>query len=175
MQIHELPIGNIEDANKLPFDTGTNNYAVSFSDLATAVATKVYSALTTTAKNLIGAINELKAADATLSASIASINSGLAWKSAGTATGTSTISVPETATEISVAVQYNSTATFFNFHLTSGILATSQRTFTTGYYLSASAFAFVQIIASRTAVQLGTVNITGVNHTSTSNIIVYYR
>lgn len=175
MQIHELPTGNIEDANKLPFDTGTNTYAVSFSNLATAVVSKVFSALTTTAKTILGAINELKAADDTLTASISNINSALAWKSAGTATGTSTISVPETATEISVAVQYNSTATFFNFHLTSGILATSQRTFTTGYYLSASAFAFVQIIASRTAVQLGTVNITGVNHTSTSNIIVYYR
>lgn len=62
MQIHELPTGNIEDANKLPFDTGTNTYATSFTALATAVVNKTFSALTTTAKTVLGAINELKTA-----------------------------------------------------------------------------------------------------------------
>lgn len=59
MQIHELPTGNIEDGNKLPFDTGTNTYATSFTALANAVVNKTFSALTTTAKTLPGAINEL--------------------------------------------------------------------------------------------------------------------
>ena len=62
MQIHELPTGNIEDGNKLPFDTGTNTYATSFTALATAVVNKTFSALTTTAKTVLGAINELKTA-----------------------------------------------------------------------------------------------------------------
>lgn len=59
MQIHELPTGNIEDGNKLPFDTGTNTYATSFTALATAVVNKTFSALTTTAKTVLEAINEL--------------------------------------------------------------------------------------------------------------------
>lgn len=59
MQIHELPIGNIEDANKLPFDTGSNTYSVSFSSLATAVADKTFSGLNTANKTILTAINEL--------------------------------------------------------------------------------------------------------------------
>lgn len=60
MQIHELPTGNIEDANKLPFDTGTNSYSATFANIANAVVNRTYSALTTTAKTIITAINELK-------------------------------------------------------------------------------------------------------------------
>lgn len=59
MQIHELPIGNIEDANRLPFDTGSNSYATTFSALATAVASKTFSGLTTANKTILTAINEL--------------------------------------------------------------------------------------------------------------------
>lgn len=65
MQIHELPVGSIADANKLPFDTGSNTYSVSFSSLATAVADKTFSGLNTANKTILTAINELNSTKTT--------------------------------------------------------------------------------------------------------------
>lgn len=61
MWIHELPIGQIGDTDRFAFDSGTNTYSFPFASLVTAIIERTYNALTTTAKTLIGAINELKA------------------------------------------------------------------------------------------------------------------
>ena len=141
------------------------SFSALLSTIQEKLGTLTFPSLTTSTKTLPGAINEL--------------NSGLAdvksWTLRGSATGTTSVAIPSTAKDVLVNVQYNDTSTFFSFYLAPDVLASSGRTFTTGYYLSASAFAFVQIVASKTSVQLGTVSITGVTHTSTSHIYVYYR
>lgn len=82
MQIHELPTGNIEDDNKLPFDTGANTYSVSFANLVTYIRDKLtsltFSALNTSNKTLTGAINELNN-NLSISSSNLSLSSG--WTS----------------------------------------------------------------------------------------------
>lgn len=72
MQIHELPTTDISNTDKIAFDTGTNTFAGQFINIANSVLAKLpsitFSTLTTTAKNVIDAINELKSAVDTLGA-----------------------------------------------------------------------------------------------------------
>lgn len=60
MQIHELPTSGVSDTDKFAFDTGTNTYAVTWLNIVNSIIGRTYSALTTTAKTITGAINELK-------------------------------------------------------------------------------------------------------------------
>ena len=77
MQIHELPNGNINDSNQLPFDTGTNSYSTTFGAIAEYITTKTFSGFTTTVKNIIGAVNELKTAIDTINLKMsATVTSG---------------------------------------------------------------------------------------------------
>lgn len=63
MQIHELPSTDINDTDKLAFDTGENTYSGQFVNIANRTLAKLtsytFSGLTTTVKTVIGAINEL--------------------------------------------------------------------------------------------------------------------
>lgn len=60
MWIHELPTGAVGDSDKFAFDTGNNTYSITFESIVTGIIERAYNTLTTTAKTLIGAINELK-------------------------------------------------------------------------------------------------------------------
>lgn len=63
MQIHELPSTDISNTDKIAFDTGENTYSGQFVNIANKVLEKLpnitFSGLTTTATNVIDAINEL--------------------------------------------------------------------------------------------------------------------
>ena len=60
MQIHELPTSGVSDTDKFAFDTGTNTYSITWLNIVNTIIGRTYSALTTTAKTIIAAINELK-------------------------------------------------------------------------------------------------------------------
>lgn len=60
MQIHELPTSGVNDTDKFAFDTGANTYSITWLDIVNTIIGRTYSALTTAAKTIIAAINELK-------------------------------------------------------------------------------------------------------------------
>lgn len=166
MQIHELPTGNIEDGNKLPFDTGTNTYATSFTALATAVVNKTFSALTTTAKTVLEAINEL--------------NNNITWKTSASLEKTGANNAVSlsgiTYSELMIVVKINNTTNIETFYVNKEILVFGGCWIRQGGYGATIATGgIVTIYVSTGAASITNVVLGTTDYGSTSVIKVYYR
>ena len=101
------------------------------------------------------------------------------WNYFGTYQGTTARDLPTDANEYLVILYYGTSGgmqqMMFPFVLPNESHATG--TPTQGYYLSPTTYAFAQIFynAANHTVQLGTMNISGTNYSSTSYLMIYYR
>lgn len=97
------------------------------------------------------------------------------WRSFGTATGTTPVSITGNVSEITIDVQYGTSNLFFPFHIIRDELDQSPKMFTLGYYINATSSGFCQIAASYSSIKVNSLYISGTDYTASANMRVYVK
>lgn len=101
------------------------------------------------------------------------INERLEWKLVGTATGTGSVSLPDTFNELIIEIKYWETCGLFNMPYAS--LSSEEKYYLNGFYGASTSYGYFYISVTSSEVKIFEVYFNGVNVTSECAITVYKR